>query len=63
MLYLLTKRFSTYFDESNLELTFPLKDRILLTYEVMTRTKYSEKISSPSFYAGKENHEGFGIQR
>ena len=63
-IYFLSKsfifRFEKYFDsdENNV---ISAKDRCLITYEILTRTSFSKKLSQPTIFACNENDPHIGI--
>lgn len=57
-------RFERFFDFDNIQNTIPSKDRSLLTYEVLCRTKYSKVLDdSDEIFTNPENDNKIGIDR
>jgi hypothetical protein len=61
----LHSRFKKFFDENNIGKTFLPKDRILLTYEILSRTSYIIKNDPLKNFLNHNSHieNLFGIER
>jgi hypothetical protein len=55
-------KFEKFFDKDENK-TIPAKDRILLTYEILSRTSYSKLLTESSIFSGNENDNLVGIER
>ena len=51
-----------YFDKDE-DKTIPTKDRIMLTYEILSRTSFSNSTYEPSVFSGNDKDRDVGIER
>ncbi|CAF0799103.1 unnamed protein product [Brachionus calyciflorus] len=56
-------KFEKYFNKTDPHKSFRTRDRILLTYEILSRTQYSIKLDTPNIFSSKQTNCQFGIER